>query len=1064
MKDIHKVLVIGSGPIVIGQAAEFDYAGTQACRALKQEGIDVVLVNSNPATIMTDPNMADSVYVEPLTKEFLVRIIRKERPDGLLATLGGQTGLNLALELVESGVLEREGVRLLGTDIHAIQGSEDRDLFRQYMREINQPVLESEIVHSVAESVRFATKVGYPVIVRPAYTLGGTGGGIAQSEAELCQVVENALKVSPIGQALVERSVAGFKEIEFEVMRDTNDNCIIVCDMENVDPVGVHTGDSIVVAPSQTLTDREMLMLRTASLEIIRKLGIQGGCNVQYALDPNSEQYYVIEVNPRVSRSSALASKATGYPIARVTALIALGYTLDEIVNSETGKVTASFEPRLDYVVTKIPRWPFDKFPGAERQLGTQMKATGEVMAIGRTFPESLQKAVRSLELETTDLRLPAYSELDNRTLDERIATPHDLRLFALTEALRRGSTVDELHDKTDIDRYFLSALNELVQFEQKLERKSLTEELLLQAKSYGFSDETIARLCQKDVEQIRFLRQSWRIRPVYQRVDACADASYYYSTYGQEDEREKGEKPAVIVLGSGPIRIGQGIEFDYATVHAVTAIREAGYEAVIINNNPETVSTDFDISDRLYFEPLHVEDVRHIIEREKPLGIVVQFGGQTSLNLARELDQLGIPILGTSMHNLNRAEDRQQFERMLNDLNIRRPEGVTVVTGEAALTVANTLGYPVLVRPSYVLGGRAMQIVDSDEELDTYLSQAVKLNPAHPVLIDRYLQGKEIEVDALCDGTSVLIPGVMEHVERAGVHSGDSIAVYPAQSLTEEEKAQVVEMTTRIAHALDVHGLLNIQFVSYEQKLYVLEVNPRASRTVPFLSKVTGLPIARIATRLILGETLADLGLPEGLWPENSEVAVKVPVFSFAKLSEVEVTLGPEMKSTGEVMGRDKNFARALYKGFSAANMAIPQEGTALVTVSDKDKSDALPLIRRLNRLGYRLFATQGTAAYLHEAGLHATTVAKLSEGSHDIVQLIQSGEVDLVVNTWTRGQERRRDGFRIRRTAVENGIACLTSLDTLDVLLVTLESIALTPTPLKKAVKMEKDVIPLA
>lgn len=1063
---IRKVLVIGSGPIVIGQAAEFDYAGTQACRALKRQGVEVVLVNSNPATIMTDPETADAVYVEPLTKECLTRVIRKERPDGLLATLGGQTGLNLAVELVEDGVLEREGVRLMGTDIHAIKGAEDRDLFRELMKEIGQPVPESDIVHSVEEAVHFALGIGYPVIVRPAYTLGGTGGGIAHSEEELRQVTERALRYSPIRQALVEKSVAGFKEIEFEVLRDSSDHCIAVCHMENVDPVGVHTGDSIVVAPVQTLADRELNMLRTASLDIIRKLGIEGGCNVQFALDPHSDAYYVIEVNPRLSRSSALASKATGYPIAKVATLIALGYTLNEIVNPVTGRTTALFEPSLDYIVTKIPRWPFDKFPGAERRLGTQMKATGEVMAIGRTFAESLQKAVRSLELETADLLFPPYSELDAHTLDSLVQRPHDMRLFALAEALRRGKTVDELHQQTGIDRFFLAELEQLVKMERELQAKPLTEARLYTAKRYGFSDETIARLSGRQTEDVRALRRTWRIQPVYKCVDTCAgefavESPYYYSTYEREDEVETGVSPSVIVVGSGPIRIGQGIEFDYATVHAVQAIREAGYEAVIVNNNPETVSTDFDMSDRLYFEPLHVEDVLHVVEREKPLGVVVQFGGQTSLNLARELDRRGVPLLGTSMESLHRAEDREQFERLLKQLGIRRPPGVTVASGDSALSKASALGYPVLVRPSYVLGGRAMQIVHSEQELEAYLKEAVKLNPESPVLIDRYLQGKEIEVDAVCDGEHVLVPGIMEHVEQAGVHSGDSIAVYPSPSLSGSQKAQVVEITARIARELNVRGLLNIQFVLFGGELYVLEVNPRASRTVPFMSKVTGLPIARLATRVMLGESLEDLGLPSGLWPEKSQVAVKVPVFSFAKLSEAEVTLGPEMKSTGEVMGRDVCFTRALYKGFRAANMSIPPEGTVLVTVSDKDKADVVPLARRLDALGYRLLATKGTAKSLRHAGFRVTVVPKLSEGSEDILQLIQRGEVDLVVNTWTQGREPKRDGFRIRRTAVENGVPCLTSLDTLDVLLMTLEGMASTPTPLSGELQVRESAM---
>ncbi|WP_054949963.1 carbamoyl-phosphate synthase large subunit [Numidum massiliense] len=1111
---IKKVLVIGSGPIVIGQAAEFDYAGTQACRALKQAGVEVVLANSNPATIMTDPDTADRVYVEPLTTQFLAHIIRKERPDGILPTLGGQTALNLAVELAESGVLKREGVRLLGTDLDAIQGAEDRERFRSLMLDIGQPIPESAIVHTAEEAVQFAAKSGYPVIVRPAFTLGGTGGGIADSEDELLEIMEGALTYSPIGQALVEQSVAGYKEIEFEVIRDRDDNCVAVCHMENVDPVGVHTGDSIVVAPALTLAADDLARLKEASFAIIRKLQIEGGCNVQYAFDPNDGNYYVIEVNPRVSRSSALASKATGYPIAKVSSLIALGYTLAEIVRPVAGQKAALFEPELDYVVTKIPRWPFDKFPAAERRLGTQMKATGEVMALGATFAESLQKAVRSLELEVSGLQLPAYAALDGAALEERVCEAHDMRLFALTEALRRGYTVEHLHALTAIDHFFLGELARLVALEQRLTERPLQRELLMEAKSMGFSDATIAAFQGCTIDEVRALSCKWRIRPTFKQVDTCLNrfgvqSPYLYRTFAAERESaadgamakadgikaevdsatgtdrvteavdsamaeavgvtveanvggsaaegvlaegRRDGKPPVIVLGSGPIRIGQGIEFDYATVHAVQAIREAGYEAVIINNNPETVSTDFDISDRLYFEPLDIEDVLAVVNHEQPLGVVVQFGGQTSLNLARELDCLGIPILGTTMANISRAEDREQFEELLAGLHIRRPRGVTVNSVQEAHSRANTLGFPVLVRPSYVLGGRAMQIVYSDDELATYLQEAVAVNPDQPVLIDRYVRGKEIEVDALCDGENVLVPGIMEHLERAGVHSGDSIAVYPTQSLSDQEKEEVVAVTTRIARALDVRGLLNIQFVSYEDELYVIEVNPRASRTVPFLSKVTGLPLARLATNIMLGDTLSTLGLAPGLWPEGEIVAVKVPVFSFAKLSDVEVTLGPEMKSTGEVMGRDATFPRALYKGFASAGLTVPREGTVLVTVADKDKQDVLPLVKRLGRLGYRLVATVGTAQFLRNHGLPVETVAKLSEGAEDILQLIRQGAVDMVVNTWTRGREPQRDGFRIRRGAVENGVPCLTSLDTLAGLLITLEEVTFTAEPLAR------------
>lgn len=1059
-RTIQKVLVIGSGPIVIGQAAEFDYAGTQACRALKAEGIDVVLVNSNPATIMTDPEMADRVYIEPLTADFLKQIIRRERPDGILATLGGQTGLNLAVELAEQGVLEREGIRLLGADVQAIKRAEDRHLFRECMMEIGQSVPGSDTVHSVKEAVQFASRAGYPVVVRPAFTLGGTGGGIAHSEAELKQVMEGALKRSPIRQALVEESVAGYKEIEFEVIRDGGNDAIIVCDMENVDPVGVHTGDSIVVAPSQTLSAGELEKLKAAAIEIVCHLGMIGGCNVQFAYDAANRQHYVIEVNPRVSRSSALASKATGYPIAKVTALIALGYTLAELPNPVTNKGTAKIEPVCRYVVTKIPRWPFDKFPAAERRLGTQMKSTGEVMALGATFTESLHKAVRSLELAVSDLYDPACAALDRPSIEESISVPSDKRLFAIAEAVRRKYDIETLHRLSGIDPFFLQGIAELVKYEKVLAQSPLDRDVLLQAKCLGFSDETIARLQNAAVEDVRALRLDRNIRPTYRAVDACAVdgsaiAPYFYSTYTVEPaEKEDGierKKPAIIVLGSGPIRIGQGIEFDYATVHAVQAIREAGYEAVIVNNNPETVSTDFDLPDRLYFEPLSLEDVLNMVERENPLGVIVQFGGQTSLNLARKLDQLGIPILGTTMDSMNRAEDREQFEQLLGALNIRRPEGAAVTSLAEAIQYANHFGYPLLVRPSYVLGGRAMHIVHNESELKAYVKEAFAASPDDPVLIDRYLEGREFEVDALCDGRDVLVPGIIEHVERAGVHSGDSIAIYPSQSLSRQEKAEVVELTTRIARALDVRGLLNIQFVYYEGEFYVLEVNPRASRTVPFLGKVTGLPIARLATRLMLGETLAEHSIAIGLFPEGDKVAVKVPVFSFSKLPDVEVVLGPEMKSTGEVMGCDNSYPRALYKGFRAADLFIPPEGTALLTVADKDKPDVLPLAKRMYRLGYRLFATNGTATSLSAAGLPVTSIAKLSEGSDAIVQYIRNGEIDLVVNTWTLGGEPQRDGFRIRRAAVENGVACLTSLDTLSALLDVMEARAFSVNPLE-------------
>ena len=1053
---LKKILVIGSGPIVIGQAAEFDYAGTQACQALREEGVEVVLVNSNPATIMTDTHMADKVYIEPLTPDFLIQVIRKERPDGLLPTLGGQTGLNLAVELAKRGILEKEGVRLLGTDLAAIIRAEDRKQFRSLMEELGEPVPDSAIVQSVEEAVRFADGVGYPVIVRPAYTLGGTGGGIAGSEEELREIAENGLRSSPIRQCLIEKSIAGYKEIEYEVMRDAADNCIVVCNMENVDPVGVHTGDSIVVAPTQTLSDRDHQRLRSAALRIIRALDIRGGCNVQFALDPESDRYYVIEVNPRVSRSSALASKATGYPIARIAAKIAIGYTLDELANPVTGQTCACFEPAVDYVVCKIPRWPFDKFATANRKLGSQMKATGEVMAIGRTLEESLLKAVRSLEIGADHLVLESAEQVSDEELKRRLKVPDDERLFLLAEWFRRGGSGEEAHRLTGIDPFFLHKIEGIVEMERRLaQRGKLAPDLLREAKRMGFSDRAIARLCRTTEEAVRSLRRDLAIRPVYKMVDTCAaefDAAtpYYYATYEREDEGVKGNRPTVVVLGSGPIRIGQGIEFDYATVHAIRALREAGYEAVIINNNPETVSTDFNISDRLYFEPLYIEDVLHVIERENPVGVIVQFGGQTALNLARELAREGIDILGTPLDAIDRAEDREKFERLLAEAGIPQPPGAAVTSVEEALEKAETLGYPVLVRPSYVLGGRAMEIVHSPGELRSYMEEAVKVNPEHPVLIDRYLRGKELEVDALCDGETVLVPGIMEHIERAGVHSGDSIAVYPTQSLTPDQKERLMDITAQIARSLRIRGLLNIQFVLYGGEIYVLEVNPRASRTVPFLSKVTGIPMAQVATRILLGESLPSQGYRGGLWPEKGEVAVKVPVFSFAKLRSVDVTLGPEMKSTGEVMGRDRDAARALYKGLLAAGISLPKFGTVIATVGDKDKEEAVPLMRRFHQLGYRIVATRGTADVLEKAGLPVERVNKLKEGSPHILDYIRQGRADLVVNTWTRGRTPERDGFRIRREAVEHGIACLTSLDTVSALLSTLESITLTAEPI--------------
>lgn len=1055
--ELKKILVIGSGPIVIGQAAEFDYAGTQACQALKEEGYEVVLINSNPATIMTDTNMADKVYIEPITLEFVSQIIRQERPDGLLPTLGGQTGLNMAVELARAGVLERENVKLLGTQLTAIEKAEDRDLFRDLMRELEQPVPDSDIITTVEDAVEFANQIGYPIIVRPAYTLGGTGGGICSNEDELRDIVASGIRYSPIGQCLIEKSIAGMKEIEYEVMRDANDNCIVVCNMENFDPVGVHTGDSIVVAPTQTLSDRENQMLRSASLKIIRALNIEGGCNVQFALDPQSYQYYVIEVNPRVSRSSALASKATGYPIAKMAAKIAIGYTLDEIVNPVTGQTYACFEPTLDYIVSKIPRWPFDKFVDANRKLGTQMKATGEVMAIGRTFEESILKAVRSLEIGLHRLHLKDAEALLDDVLRHRLAKPDDERMFLIAEAFRRGYSLQEIQDITSIDWWFLDKLQSIVTFESRIRSEAvLSEQTLYEAKRKGFSDRSIAELRSEGFPngahtkeaEVRAYRLQLNIKPVYKMVDTCAaefeaTTPYYYSTYEVENEVAESAKQKVLVLGSGPIRIGQGIEFDYSTVHAVWAIQKAGYEAVIINNNPETVSTDFSTSDRLYFEPLSFEDVMNVIEQEQPIGVIVQFGGQTAINLAAPLAGAGVRILGSSLESIDSAEDRKKFEALLRSLNIAQPEGSTVTSVDEAVVTAQKLGYPVLVRPSYVLGGRAMEIVYSDEELLSYMEVAVKINPEHPVLIDRYMQGKEVEVDAICDGDTVLIPGIMEHVERAGVHSGDSIAVYPPQSLTDEIKQQIVDITTNIAKELKVIGLVNIQFVIHQNKVYIIEVNPRSSRTVPFLSKVTNLPMANLATQAILGVKLADLGYASGLWPEDEYVSVKVPVFSFAKLRRVDPTLTPEMKSTGEVMGRDVQYAKALYKGLLGAGMKIPTTGAIIATVADKDKEEAIELLRGFYAIGYRIFATGGTATALEAAGLQVTHVNKLSEGSPNILDLIREGQAHFVVNTLTKGKTPERDGFRIRREAVENGVVCMTSLDTVRALLRMLETI---------------------
>lgn len=1048
-KDINKILVIGSGPIIIGQAAEFDYAGTQACLALKEEGYEVVLVNSNPATIMTDREVADKVYLEPLTLEFVSKILRKENPDAILPTLGGQMGLNMAIELDNSGILEELNIELLGTKLSAINKAEDRDLFRSLMGELNEPVPDSEIVHTINEAVSFANDIGYPLIVRPAFTMGGTGGGLCDNEEELREIVANGLKLSPVHQCLIERSIAGYKEIEYEVMRDHNDNAMVVCNMENFDPVGIHTGDSIVLAPSQTLTDKEYQMLRDASLKIIRALEIEGGCNVQLALDPHSFNYYIIEVNPRVSRSSALASKATGYPIAKLAAKIAVGLTLDEMKNPVTETTYAQFEPTLDYVVAKIPRWPFDKFETGDRRLTTQMKATGEVMAIGRTIEESLLKAVRSLEIGVDHIELEECKDVSDDVLIDKIVKAEDDRLFYLTEAIRRKYPIEELAQLTKIDLFFLDKLLHIVEIEQTLHASAFDEDHLRYAKQYGFSDQTIAKIWATDGQKISQYREEKEITPVYKTVDTCAaefDSAtpYFYSTYEEEQESMVTEKESILVLGSGPIRIGQGVEFDYATVHSVKAIQQLGYEAIIMNNNPETVSTDFSISDKLYFEPLTVEDVMNVIKLENPLGVIVQFGGQTAINLAEPLEKLGVKILGTTVEDLDRAENRNLFEKALKKLSIPQPKGDTARTEKEALNIAETIGYPVLVRPSYVLGGRGMQIVDNAKDLTVYMNSAVKLSSDHPVLIDRYLVGKEVEVDAICDGESVLIPGIMEHIERSGVHSGDSMAVYPPQNLSDELINTIVDYTKKLSVGLNCIGLMNIQFVIHEEVVYVIEVNPRASRTVPFLSKVTNIPMAQVATKIILGQSLKMQGYESGLHKIPETVHVKAPVFSFSKLHKVDATLGPEMKSTGEVMGSDRTLEKALYKAFEASNMHLPDHGKVLLTLTDEDKAEGIELAKRFNEIGYSLIATSGTAKALKEEGINVqSTLVKhsLSE-EKNILDLIQMNQVDLVINTMGKNVEAINDGFYIRKASIEKGIPLMTSLDTVSAILSVLES----------------------
>ncbi len=1040
---VQRVLVIGSGPIVIGQAAEFDYAGTQACRALREEGIETILVNSNPATIMTDEDVADVVYVEPLIPEVLRRIIIRERPDGLLPTLGGQTGLNLAVQLADLGILERYGVKLLGTPLSAIQHAEDRELFKQLLQDIGEPVMDSVIAHTVAEARAFAERVDLPLIIRPAYTLGGTGGGIAHTMRELEEIAQSGISASPIHQILIERSLLGWKEIEYEVIRDGADNAITVCNMENLDPMGVHTGDSIVVAPSQTLSDREYQMLRASALKIIRALGIEGGCNVQYALDPHSFAYHVIEVNPRVSRSSALASKATGYPIARVAAKIAIGKRLDEIPNSVTQQTTAAFEPALDYCVVKIPRWPFDKFRRADRSLGTQMKATGEVMAIDRSFAAALQKAARSLESDAPDLlwESPAWAEHD--ALLAAIRQPNDERLWALAAALRRGVSEEEIVALSSIDAWFVHELGRIVEMERRLRREPLTDDLLWEAKRFGFSDEQISAASGAPEPHIREQRYAAGITPVYKMVDTCAAefeaaTPYYYSTYDEEDEAPPIEEAKAVVIGSGPIRIGQGIEFDYCSVQAAQSLRNAGTAAIMINSNPETVSTDFDTSDRLYFESLDRESVGEVLRHEgcgdpANVPVILQFGGQTAINLASPLTDRGVPVLGSSVDTIDLAEDRERFEAFLTRIGIPQPPGAAVTTLDAAIDVADRLGYPILVRPSYVLGGRAMEVVHSADYLARYLATNVDFQSGHPILIDRYLEGKEVEVDAICDGVDVLIPGIMEHIERAGVHSGDSYAVYPGVNLYPSEVERLVEYTTRIALELGVIGLVNIQYVIHAGRLYVLEVNPRGSRTVPFLSKATGVPVIEIATRAMLGISLKEQGYAGGLWPRQPLVAVKAPVFSMAKLRGVEVNLGPEMKSTGEAMGIDREFAPAFYKAMLASGLALKPREAVLVSVADRDKADTVEMLEKLTRMGCRLYATEGTAAMIERNGIPVQMVTKrIGQGRPDMLDIILDGTVQGVINTPGPADTEVLDGFQIRRAAVERGIPCITSIDT--------------------------------
>lgn len=1046
--EIKKVLVIGSGPIIIGQAAEFDYAGTQACRSLKEEGLEVVLLNSNPATIMTDKQIADKVYIEPLTTEVVKQLILKERPDSVLPTLGGQAGLNLAMELDEEGFFEKNNVKLIGTTSMTIKKAEDRLEFKSTMEKIGEPVAASMVVENIEDGIAFASTIGYPIVLRPAYTLGGSGGGIAANVEELVEILGNGLRLSRVGQVLVERCIAGWKEIEYEVMRDSAGNVITVCNMENIDPVGVHTGDSIVVAPSQTLGDKEYQMLRTSALNIISELEITGGCNVQYALHPTSFEYCVIEVNPRVSRSSALASKATGYPIAKVAAKIALGYTLDEIKNAITGKTYASFEPMLDYCVVKIPRLPFDKFISAKRTLTTQMKATGEVMSICNNFEGALMKAIRSLEQHVDSLMSYDFSNLHGDDLLKQLGKIDDRRIWVIAEAIRQGISYEVIHDITKIDIWFIDKLAILVEMEQALKSQELTTELLEEAKRIEFPDNVIAALTGKTEKEIRDLRYENGIVAAYKMVDTCAaefaaTTPYYYSVFGSENEAiETDDRKKVLVLGSGPIRIGQGIEFDFCSVHCTWAFSKEGYETIIVNNNPETVSTDFDIADKLYFEPLTPEDVENIVRFEKPDGAVVQFGGQTAIKLTEALMKMGVPILGTSAENVDAAEDRELFDKILEECQIPRPAGHTVYTAEEAKKAANELGYPVLVRPSYVLGGQGMQIAINDEDVDEFIGIINRIAQEHPILVDKYLVGKEIEVDAVCDGDDILIPGIMEHIERAGIHSGDSISVYPAQSLGENVKAKIEDYTKKLAQSLHVIGLINIQFIVCQEEVYVIEVNPRSSRTVPYISKVTGIPIVPLATKVILGAKIKDLGYKAGLQPEADYIAIKMPVFSFEKIRGADISLGPEMKSTGECLGIAKTFDEALYKAFLGAGINLPKYKNMIMTVKDADKEDAVEIGRRFEAIGYKIYATRSTAKKLNENGVHAIRINKIEQESPNLMDLILGHEIDLVIDTPSPGVERAKDGFLIRRNAIETGVNVLTSLDTAEALITSLEN----------------------